>query len=209
MNIVVFGATGLTGGLVLERALAAGHNVVALVRDPSKLNLQHARLEVRKGNPLSTSDVEGCLAGANAVIHCLGIGGKGDGQRTTLISDSVKLILAAMAKHDVSRIVCMSNVGAGGSGMWFANRIIVPLFLRWLLPIIEDKNRMEQALRESNTEWVSVRLPQITTGPARPVRVSDNGRNIGLKITAESAADFLLAQTESSLHLRSAPSISN
>jgi nucleoside-diphosphate-sugar epimerase len=83
------------------------------------------------------------VQGADAVIHCLGIGGKGDGKPTTLISDSVRLVLEAMQSHGVPRIVCMSNVGAGGSGSWFANRFVIPLFLRWLLPIIEDKNRME------------------------------------------------------------------
>jgi uncharacterized protein YbjT (DUF2867 family) len=209
MKIVVFGATGLTGGLAVQRALATEHDVVALIRDAKKLKIQHERLEVRQGSPVSTSDVEACVIGADAVIHCLGIGGKGDGQQTMLISDSVKLVLAAMEKHGVRRIVCMSNVGAGGSGTWFANRIVIPLFIRWLLPIIEDKNRMEQALRDSQVEWVSVRIPQIVEGPMLPVRVSADGRGIGLKITAESVADFLLAQATADKYIRSTLSISN
>jgi uncharacterized protein YbjT (DUF2867 family) len=149
------------------------------------------------------------VQGADAVIHCLGIGGKGDGKPTTLISDSVRLVLEAMQSHGVPRIVCMSNVGAGGSGSWFANRFVIPLFLRWLLPIIEDKNRMEALLRASSIEWVSVRLPSIVEGPDTPLRVSDNGRGIGLSITSESAARFLLEQVRSNEYLRSTPSISN
>jgi hypothetical protein len=114
-----------------------------------------------------------------------------------------------MQSHGVPRIVCMSNVGAGGSGSWFANRFVIPLFLRWLLPIIEDKNRMEALLRASSIEWVSVRLPSIVEGPDTPLRVSDNGRGIGLSITSESAARFLLEQVRSNEYLRSTPSISN
>jgi uncharacterized protein YbjT (DUF2867 family) len=209
MKLAVFGATGLTGGFVLSQALEQGHEVTALVRDPSRVSLSHPRLTVLCGSPTAPDDVDRCLRGADAVIHCLGIGGKGDGRPTTLVSDSVKVVLTAMTKHGVQRVVCMSNVGAGGSGTWFANRVVLPLFFRWLLPIIEDKDRMENALRASSVEWVSVRLPNIVEGPEKPLRVSENGRGIGLSITASSTARFLLEQVTSSEWVRSAPSVSN
>jgi uncharacterized protein YbjT (DUF2867 family) len=103
----------------------------------------------------------------------------------------------------------MSNVGAGGSGSWFANRFVVPLFIRWLVPIIEDKDRMEAALRASPMDWISVRLPSIVDGPEKPLRVSADGRDIGLSITAASAARFLLGQVTAPAYVCSAPSISN
>lgn len=209
MKLALLGATGLTGGLVLSQALAQGHEVTALVREPSRVSLSFPRLTVLGGSPTVSEDVERCVRRNDAVIHCLGIGGKGDGQPTTLVSNSVKVVLAAMAKHGVPRIVCMSNVGAGSSGTWFANRIVLPLFVRWLLPIIEDKDRMEAALRASSVEWVSVRLPNIVEGPERPLRISKDGRGIGLSITAVSTARFLLQQVTSSDWVRSAPSISN
>lgn len=209
MKLAVFGATGLTGGLVVSQALEDGHEVTALVRDPRRVPLSDPRLTVIGGSPVVPSDVEQCVRGAHAVIHCLGIGGKGDGAPTSLISDSVAVTLAAMGQHGVPRIVCMSNVGAGGSGGWFANRIIIPLFVRWLRPIIEDKNRMEAGLRESTVEWSSVRLPNIVEGPERPLRVSPDGRGIGLSITAASAARFLLDQATSAELVHSTPSISN
>ena len=209
MRLAVFGATGLTGGLFLAKALEQGHEVTALVRDPSRVSPNHPQLTVLGGGPTVPEDVERCIQGADAVIHCLGIGGKGDGRPTTLVSDSVKVVLAAMAKHGVQRIVCMSNVGAGGSGTWFVNRIVLPLFVRWLLPIIEDKDRMEEALRASSVEWVSVRLPNIVEGPEKPLRLSKDGRGIGLSVTAASTARFLLQQVGSSEWVRSAPSISN
>jgi len=209
MKLAIFGVTGLSGGRVLAQALEQGHEVRVLVRDPSRVVLSHPRLTVLGGSPTVPDDVERCVDGAEAVIHCLGIGGRGDGQPTTLVSDSVKVVLAAMTKHGVPRIVCMSNVGAGGSGTWFASRIVIPLFLRWLQPIIEDKDRMEAALAASSVEWVSVRLPNIVDGPDKPLRTSKDGRGIGLSITAASTARFLLEQVTSSEWVRSAPSISN
>ena len=209
MKLALFGATGLTGGLVLSQALEQGHEVTALVRDPSRVSLSHPRLTILGGSPTVSEDVDRCVRSSDAIIHCLGIGGKGDGRPTTLVSDSVKVVLAAMEKHGLPRIVCMSNVGAGSSGTWFAKRIVLPLFVRWLLPIIEDKDRMEAALRASSVEWVSVRLPNIVEGPERALRISKDGRGIGLSITAASDAHFLLQQVTASDWVRSAPSISN
>jgi nucleoside-diphosphate-sugar epimerase len=179
MRLAVFGATGLTGGQVMAQALAQGHEVVALVRDPARVALAHPCLRVLGGSPTRQADVERCVQRADAVIHCLGIGGKGDGRPNSLVSDSVEAVLAAMQRQGVPRIVCMSNVGAGGSGTWFANRIVLPIFLRWLQPI--DK----------------------------PVRTSAEGRGIGLSITAASAARFLLARATGNEWLRATPSISN
>jgi uncharacterized protein YbjT (DUF2867 family) len=187
--------------------LEDGHEVVALVRDPRRIPISPPSLTVLGGNPCSVTDIAPCIQGTDAVVHCLGIGGKGDGRHTTLISDSVKAVLAAMTT--VPRLICMSNVGAGDSGSWFANRIVIPIFLSWLLPIIEDKDRMEAALKASTVEWVSVRLPNIVDGPDRPLRISADGRGIGLSITADSAARFLLAQATDGEFLGQTPSISN
>lgn len=209
MNIALFGATGLTGGLVVDLALAAGHQVTALVRNPATVGRTHDRLTVLGGSPTSLEDVEACVRGADVVIHCLGVGGKGDGRPTTLISDSVKATLTAMQKHGVPRIVCMSNVGTGGSGLWLVNRVLVPLFFRWLQPIVDDKERMEAALRASPVEWVAVRLVGIAEGPAKPVRTSQDGKGLSLTITAASIAEFLLARATGPEFLRQTPSISN
>lgn len=209
MKLAVLGATGLTGGLVVTQALATGHEVVALVRDPARLAIAHPRLTVQGGSPISPPDVERCVRGADVVIHCLGIGGRGDGSPTTLVSDSVRVVLEAMTQHDVPRIVCMSNVGAGGSGTWFANHIVIPIFLRWLIPILADKDRMEALLRTSSRAWVSVRLPNIVDGPEMPARTSVDGRGLGLSISAASAARFLLSCATGDAFLRATPSISH
>jgi len=185
MKILVFGATGLTGALVVDLALKQGNQVVVLTRDASKLSLRNPNLKVIEGSASSMPDIEAALDGVDAVIHCLGIGGKGQGSPTTVVSESVKATLDAMKKKGVRRIVCMSNA------------------------IIEDKNRMEAALNSSSSDWVSVRLPDIVSGPSKKIRSSQDGKGIGNSITAESTAEFLLQQVSEDLWLRKTPSISN
>lgn len=209
MKIVLFGATGNTGSRVVDAALARGFAVVALVREPTRVKQRHPRLTVIQGDPSIPADVAGCIRGADAVVYCLGVGGKGDGKPTTLISDSVKAALIAMEEANVPRIVCMSNLGAGGSGPWWFNRVLIPVFMRWLRPLIDDKDRMEGALRASRAEWVSVRLVGITEGPAKPTRTSPDGLGLGLTITDTSVAEFLLDRVQGTDFLRETPSVSN
>jgi uncharacterized protein YbjT (DUF2867 family) len=49
VRVTVLGGTGRIGRHVVEQVLAAGHEVVALVRTPGKLKIQHPNLTVRTG----------------------------------------------------------------------------------------------------------------------------------------------------------------
>ena len=69
MNLLVFGATGKTGRLVVERALAKGHTVTALVRDPIKLT--HPGVRVFPGNATNPSDVRAAMRGRDSLLVLL------------------------------------------------------------------------------------------------------------------------------------------
>src|ERR1700716_3100022 len=88
MNLVVLGATGRTGRLVVEQALISGHNVTALVRSPEKVATSHPNLRVVIGAATETSAVSGALEGADAVISTLG-------GKPSVIADSTRAIVAA------------------------------------------------------------------------------------------------------------------
>ncbi len=63
-KIALFGATGITGRQFLEEALAAGHEVVALVRDPAKFTVKSPLLTVIQGDVLDAQAVSRSLQGA-------------------------------------------------------------------------------------------------------------------------------------------------
>src|SRR5438128_12620406 len=88
MNLVILGATGRTGRLVVEQALAAGHAVTALVRSPEKLTLRNPNLRVVMGDATDTSALSRAVQGADALISTLGGGG-------SVIADSTHAIVAA------------------------------------------------------------------------------------------------------------------
>ncbi|MBD0329772.1 MAG: NAD(P)H-binding protein, partial [Thermoleophilia bacterium] len=68
MRVVVFGASGRTGRLAVERALAEGHEVTAFVRERGTLALEHERLRVAEGDVLDPASVEAGVAAAEGTI---------------------------------------------------------------------------------------------------------------------------------------------
>jgi putative NADH-flavin reductase len=128
MNLVVLGATGRTGRLVVEQALAASHTVTALVRSPEKLTMSNSNLRVIAGQATNTSDTSRALEGADAVISTLG--GKG-----SVIADSTQAIVAAAGQAGVKRVVVLSSWLVERDRMDAVTRLLTGIALG---PVIKD-----------------------------------------------------------------------
>jgi putative NADH-flavin reductase len=72
MKLIIFGATGNTGKLLVEQALTAGNQVVAYIRNPAKLNMKSERLTIIQGELADEEKIESALKGADAVLSVLG-----------------------------------------------------------------------------------------------------------------------------------------
>lgn len=213
MKILLFGATGYSGQAILAEALQQGYEVTVLVRNASKIQSRHPNLTIVEGDVLDESVVASVLKHQEVVIQCLGIGGKGDGKPSTFISEATKMIVDEMKKQQVHRLIAMSNVGAGNSVAfqpWFFTNLILPYFMKWLKVIIEDKNRMEAIIMNSELNWTIVRCPNIVDKPAKgTVTATLDGKDLKLSITLTDMAAFIVNQIRSSSFSRQAPSISN
>jgi hypothetical protein len=73
MRIVVFGANGLTGRLLTERALGAGHHVAAVTRRPAEFPITHERLDVVEADVHDAQAVDRAVEGADVVLSALGV----------------------------------------------------------------------------------------------------------------------------------------
>jgi len=213
MKVIIFGATGFSGQGILAEALKQGHEVTILVRDASKIPIKHQNLTILEGNVLDPQTVASVLHHQEAVIHCLGVGGKGDGKPTTFISDATKVIIDEMQKQQIKRLIAMSNVGAGNSiafQPWFFTKIILPYFMKWLKVIIEDKNRMEPIIMNSNLDWTIVRCPNIVDKPAKGrCNATLDGKGLKLSITLSDLSKFMVEQLKQTAYIKQAPSVSN
>lgn len=213
MKVVIFGASGFSGQAILKKSLSQNHEVTILVRNRKSIQLEDKNITIVEGNVLDRKTVNSILHNQDVVIQCLGVGGKGDGKPSTFISDATKIIVAEMEKNNVGKLIAMSNVGAGNSVAfqpWFFNKIILPFFMKWLKLIIEDKNRMEPIIMDSNLDWTIIRCPNIVGKTAKGnCKATLDGKGLNLSVTLGDMAAFIVEQITDNTYSKQAPSISN
>ncbi|MFI0546218.1 MAG: NAD(P)H-binding protein [Brachymonas sp.] len=167
MNIVLLGATGTTGQLLLALALRQGHRVTAFGRNalqlPAQPNLQRVQGEVE-----DCAHLQAVFAGADAVISCLG-------QRPSLRAfclgshfqrQSLPAIIAAINAAQVPRFVLQSSFGAGASAAqagWLLRTFLYGLVAK---KMFDDKAIAEQALAQCQANWTAVYPVTLVQKPA-------------------------------------------
>jgi len=207
-RVLIVGATGGTGRQLVTQALERGYSVTALVRDPSRLQIDHPELTVIQGNVLDEGSLDVAMRGQEAVLSALGH--KRFFYPARILSEGTRNILRAMETHDVSRLVCVTSLGIGDSagrmGLFYT-LFIIPVILPFYF---WDKTRQERAVAGSNVEWVIVRPGALTNGAKRGRY--RHGRNVGsflltVRISRADVADFMLNQLASETYLRTAPGV--
>lgn len=208
MKLLIFGSTGLTGRELVKQALGQDHAVTAYVRNPSKIDdLQHANLQVARGDVLDASAVEAAVPGHEAILCSIGAGAA----RTTLREEGTRNIVQAMEKTGVRRLISQSSLGVGDSSSnlgFFTKHIIVAIFLRHAFA---DHARQEAIIKQSTLDWTIVRPPYLTTGPRTGVYrhgFPATDTRAHSKISRADVADFMLRQLTDDTHLRKTPGVS-
>lgn len=209
MKILVTGATGLTGQEIVRQAIAFGHDVTALVRDESKAAALLPGAGLVVGDGRDSAVVGRAVQGCDAVISALGTRKVTFVKKVTVNSESTRVLVDAMRKQGLSRLVCITGLGAGdsaGHGGFVYDRIVKPLILR---TIYHDKDRQEAVVRGSGLDWVIVRPTVLTDKPAngRIRAMTDLTGFNGGDIPRADVAAFVISQITSDTWLRQTPLI--
>ena len=110
MTVLVVGATGSVGRLVVEEALRQGHAVRALVRAPSKTRRLPPDAQVVPGDVTRPDTLPGAVDGVNAIIFTLGSDGAGKVGAESVDYGGVRNILGALGSR-TARIALMTSIG--------------------------------------------------------------------------------------------------
>jgi putative NADH-flavin reductase len=197
MKILVFGATGKTGKLVVQQALENGFDVTAFVRDTSKVLISHPRLNVVKGDVMISSTIDGVMKGHDAVICCLGVPANKAGQ---LRSVGTRHIVESMKKFGVEKFICQTSLGYAdskeilGNTSFFFRKFIVPMLLE---KTFKEHELQEDIIKQSNLNWIIARPGNMTNGKLTgnyKTGFRSNDNSIKVKISRADTAHFLVRQ---------------
>jgi putative NADH-flavin reductase len=162
MKLIVFGSTGGIGRNIVQQALNEGHYVTAIARNPSALAIEHANLEIVKGDVFQPTTFCHSMKGQDAVLSAIGISST---KPTRVYSEGVSNIVKAMQKNDVQRIICISASAVVTSPeLSFVVRMMTKLLQRILRNMYSDLLKMEQVVKQTNLNWTIVRPPKLTKG---------------------------------------------
>jgi uncharacterized protein YbjT (DUF2867 family) len=205
MKLTIFAATGGVGRQLLEQAVAAGHDVTAVARNPRKLTRQVRTVtaDLAAADPAA---LESAVAGADAVLSGLGPHSNDDAGIT---APGTRSIVTAMRGTGVRRIVVVSAAPVGtvaspgnpsppkhdpGDGFFMRylfSRIAAARFGK----VYDDLALMEDALRDSGMDWTVIRPPQLTDKPLTGSYRTAVGQNLrgGLSVPRADVAHLMLA----------------
>jgi len=204
MKLVVVGASGRTGRLVMERAVAAGHRVTGVARRPAAVPLVSSEATVVRGDVLDPDSLIDPLAAADAVFYLVGEPGR---STTVTRSTGMAHLTAAMVSSGVRRVFAVAptaiDVGRQSS---LVRKAMVKFFIdkRNRNPFL-DYERTEDEMRHGGVDWTAVRVTRLTDGPATGRYRSALGNYISGErpISRADLADYLLTHlTDESIRNR-------
>src|SRR5215217_5841754 len=155
MKLTVFAATGGIGPQLLDLALAAGHDVTAVVRNPAKLpvEVRAVTADLATAGPAA---LEPAVAGADAVLSGLGPRSRAD---AGVASRGTLAIVEATRATGVRRVVVVS--AAPVATVASPGRLV----LATLGGVCRDLALLEDALRDRALDWTVLRPPRLTDRP--------------------------------------------
>jgi uncharacterized protein YbjT (DUF2867 family) len=109
-TVLVVGATGSIGRLVVEEAVRQGYGVRALVRNPDKAAQLPPEAQVVIGDVTRPETLHGAVDGIDAVVITLGSDGVGKVGAESVDYGGVRNVLAALGSHK-ARIALMTSIG--------------------------------------------------------------------------------------------------
>lgn len=159
-RLLIIGASGRTGQILTRLAIADGHTVTVLVRDPTSMGDIASPHRTVVGDATDSAVIAEAVKGQDAVITVVSAPGR---RPSTVVSDITRTLVAEMSRAGVRRLIITSSRNVTATKPWI---MVAPI--KWFFRhIYADLARTENLVRSSELDWTIVRAVMLTDDPAR------------------------------------------
>jgi uncharacterized protein YbjT (DUF2867 family) len=204
MRLTIFAATGGIGRQILEQAVATGHDVTAVVRDPGKLSREVRTVTADLTAP-DPAALESAVEGADAVLS--GVGPRSRSE-AGIASQGTRAIVHAMQAAGARRLIVVSAAPIGtvpspdrprppthdpGDG-FFMRHLFGHMAKAMFREHYVDLALMEDVVADSGLDWTIVRPPRLTDRPLSGAYRTAYGQNLrgGWSVPRSDVAHLML-----------------
>jgi putative NADH-flavin reductase len=209
MKVLVFGASGATGRLLVTEVARRGHEIVAFVRQEPSSPVA-AGVRVICGDAMERGDVDAAVAsGCDVVISALGARSL---NKTRLLETFAINVLDSMRRRGISRFIELSAAGTFGlpkmSGISLFQRCIFEVLRRTILRhSFDDHAAADRLIQDSGLDWTIVQPPELTNEPPHGYGIALDGIHRGGALSRADAATAMVDIMEQASYVRASPFI--
>jgi putative NADH-flavin reductase len=195
MKLALLGSTGFVGAVLLNKALAQGHQLKVLARSPEKLGGAKDKVDIARGDMFDPAALESLVQGVDAVISVAGppMNGKFDVEKHARATQD---LVYAMKNANVNRLITITGAAAEvpGQKLGFKQSLLRFVLGTFVRPdVIKVKDMELKTIAASGLNWTVIRPPLIGSGNATGSVAASEADMTGMKIDVEDIADFILS----------------
>lgn len=209
LKIALIGATGKAGTYILKALLAQKFGVKALVRNPEKLQIHHASLEIVTGDVKDVGKLHTFIKGCDIVVSALGTGQPAS--EKTIFTQSTSNILTAMKALDLKRYIVITGINVDSPAD--EKDAKTQFATQWMYdnyPVsTADRQKEYDLLIDSDLDWTLIRLPLIIQTDEQSAIGTSLVNCDGEQINAANLARFIIEQFGEKAFVKQAPFIWN
>ena len=119
-TIVVYGASGRIGEVIVDVALERGYKVIGISRNPEKLQFTHRNFTARKGDLMDVSSIRELARGAYAIVISISAKANDNQPENSVLVNATKNVVEALSQLEKKPYIVQMGSASMMYGSTFA-----------------------------------------------------------------------------------------
>lgn len=206
-KILVLGATGKLGQVLVQTLIENNFYVKALVRNPQKIKVHSEKLKIIKGNVTDEKDLAASLENVDAVVSVLGHGIR---TKFPIQEVTMRVLLPLMENKGIKRLIAVTGEGLllDKDSVSFLNKVTSKLFSVIDPYRMSDAFAQQKLIEKSSLDYTVVRTPIHTNKKSIRIRYSGIAHpSISQTVSRKAVANFIVELLKKNTWIRKSPII--